>query len=135
MKTPAVQRQADNLIVADLLAERAGLGVEQEGSRGNFHLGVGGAKLEFEIDAASLADYELDTAPHRGLESRRGCTHSVSARVERCDYIVARVVGHHLSRNIGGLVFDGDASCWNGGFVRVVYGSHDAPSLHLREGG
>ena len=135
MKAPAVQRQIDDLLVGDHLAERRGLRVQERRLGRDQHFRRQRADRQRELDARRLPDGQLDPLAHRRLEPGNRGRHFIGARIERSDDVAAFEISDHRSREVGGNVSHRDRRTRNAGVLRVIDGPDDAGALQLSEGG
>jgi len=135
VKAPAVQRQVDDLLVRDHLAERGRFRVEERRLGRDHHLGRQGAEREHELDARRLADRQLDVLADRCLKARDRRGDPIHARVERRDGVVPLTIGGRRSHHVGRDVRDGHGHIGDAGALRVVDGADDAGTLQLGKDG
>jgi len=92
MKAAAVQRQVDDLLVGDDVAQRRRFGIQQRRLCRDHQVGGQRAQRERQFHARGLPDRQLHAIADRRLEARQRGADAVDAGLERRHHVVAFAV-------------------------------------------
>ena len=133
VKASAVERQVDDLLVRDHLAERRRLGIERRCFGDDLHLCGEPAEIQRQLDTGRLADGERQPFAHGSLKAGDFCADAVVTGIERGNDVIAFRVGLGGSRDVGRQICHRHRGARYAGALRIEYGAQDAARLKLRE--
>ena len=121
VKASAVERQVDDLLVRDHLAQCRRFGIERRCFGDDLHFGGETAEIQRELDASRLADGERQPFAHGSLKAGDFCADAVITGVEGSDDVVAFRIGLGGSRDVGRQIRHRHSSARYAGALRIEH--------------